>query len=213
MMSALNGADLTLPDGMPLVWAARRFGHDLAGRAYGPALMRLLCARAAERRLSVFLLGSSPAVNAALAARLRVAHPGLRIVGRLTPDAAEVAAGSGRLAAQVNAVVPDILWVGLGCPKQELWMYENRSRLHGAVAIGVGAAFDFLAGAKRQAPGWMGDRGLEWLFRLLCEPGRLSGRYLECAPFIPRVLRQWKSHRRAAEEASAPARKTTDSTR
>jgi N-acetylglucosaminyldiphosphoundecaprenol N-acetyl-beta-D-mannosaminyltransferase len=175
---AVNSADRVTPDGMSLVWALRRMGVDGAKRVYGPSLLPILCARAEARGLAIGLYGATPQVLDALQAELRRRHPRLRIPFAWSPpfralDAAEDAAA--RDAIEASGV--RILFVGLGCPKQERWMAEHREDLP-CVLVGVGAAFDFLSGAKAQAPGWMQGVGLEWLFRLGCEPRRLWRRYL-----------------------------------
>jgi N-acetylglucosaminyldiphosphoundecaprenol N-acetyl-beta-D-mannosaminyltransferase len=175
---SVNAADLVTPDGVPLVWALRRLGLPATRRVYGPTLMRLVCRRAEERGLAVGLYGGSPEVLEALRERLLERHPLLRIAFAASPpfrpateeeDASTVQA--------IEASGARILFVGLGCPKQERWMAAHREALP-CVMLGVGAAFDFLAGAKPQAPAWLQRAGLEWLFRLACEPRRLWRRYL-----------------------------------
>jgi N-acetylglucosaminyldiphosphoundecaprenol N-acetyl-beta-D-mannosaminyltransferase len=175
---AVNAADRVTPDGMSLVFALRRLGVGSAARVYGPALLELLCERAAARGIAVGFYGGRPEVLEALTARLLRRHPGLRIPFAWSPpfrplDATEDAAVRDAIAASGVG----ILFVGLGCPKQERWMAAHRDAL-ACVQVGVGAAFDFLAGAKPQAPAWMQGAGLEWLFRLACEPRRLWRRYL-----------------------------------
>lgn len=180
--AAVNGADLVAPDGMPLVWILRRLGHDLKDRVYGPSLMLQVLEAAAGQGIPLGFHGASPDVLAALIANMRLAFPVLNIVYSCSPpfrnptpeeDEAHVR--------DINASGSRILFVGLGCPKQERWMHEHRGRVR-AVMLGVGAAFDFHAGAVRQAPAWMQDRGLEWLFRLCMEPRRLWKRYLRHNP-------------------------------
>jgi N-acetylglucosaminyldiphosphoundecaprenol N-acetyl-beta-D-mannosaminyltransferase len=175
---AVNSADRVTPDGMSLVWALRRLGIASATRVYGPSLLPILCARAEARGLAVGLYGGTPRVLDALQAELRRRFPALRIPFAWSPpfralDPEEEAAV--RDAIEASGV--RILFVGLGCPKQERWMAEHREALS-CVLVGVGAAFDFLAGAKPQAPRWMQGAGLEWLFRLGAEPRRLWRRYL-----------------------------------
>ena len=175
----VNTFDVVAPDGQPVRWALNRFeGAALEDRVYGPELMARLCRRAAETGVGVYLYGSSPEVVAALEANLLDRFPALRVVGRepslfrpLTPEEDEA------FVRRVNDSGAGLLFLGLGCPLQETFAYEHRYRIK-AVQLCVGAAFDFHAGNKRMAPGWMQRRGLEWLFRLTQEPGRLWRRYL-----------------------------------
>ena len=175
---AVNSADRVTPDGMSLVWALRRMGVGSATRVYGPTLLPVLCARAEERGIPVGFYGGTPAVLGALQAELRRRFPRLRVPFAWSPpfralEPAEDAA----VRDAIEASGARILFVGLGCPKQERWMAEHRESL-ACVQVGVGAAFDFVSGAKAQAPRWMQRAGLEWLFRLGCEPRRLWRRYL-----------------------------------
>ncbi|MGE4441329.1 MAG: WecB/TagA/CpsF family glycosyltransferase [Desulfomicrobium sp.] len=176
--AAVNGADLVAPDGMPLVWILRRLGHYLKDRVYGPTLMLRVLEAAAGQGIPVGYYGASPDVLDALIANMRQKFPGLCVAYSCSPPFRE------QTVDEDNAVVRDInssgtriLFVGLGCPKQERWMHEHRGRVR-TVMLGVGAAFDFHAGAIPQAPSWMQSRGLEWLFRLCVEPRRLWKRYL-----------------------------------
>lgn len=175
----LNSAGLAVPDGFPLVWLGRRKGFPLRRRVYGPELMESFCRATAAKGYRHFFYGGAPGVAEALAVRFAARFPGLQAAGFFCPpfrpqtpheDAATVA--------MINASRADVVWVGLGAPKQERWMFEHRSALNVPVLIGVGAAFDFHTGRVAQAPLWMRDRGLEWLFRLSCEPRRLWRRYL-----------------------------------
>ncbi len=175
---AVNSADRVTPDGMSLVWALRHLGIDAAKRVYGPSLLPILCARAEARGLPIGFYGATPEVLDALQAELHRRFPRLRMPFAWSPpfralDSAEDAAA--RDAIEASGV--RILFVGLGCPKQERWMAEHREGLS-CVLVGVGAAFDFLSGAKAQAPEWVQRAGLEWLFRLGSEPRRLWRRYL-----------------------------------
>jgi len=174
----VNAADRVTPDGMPLVWALRRQGVTRASRVYGPDLMPEICARAEARGVPVGFYGGTPAVLGALRLRLRARFPRLEIPFAFAPPFAPVAPEEdARITDAIEASGAHVVFVGLGCPKQERWMAAHRERLSCAL-VGVGAAFDFLAGAKPQAPGWMQRRGLEWLFRLAHEPRRLARRYL-----------------------------------
>lgn len=189
--AAVEGADLVTPDGMPLVWALRLLGVPGASRVYGPDLMVEVCARAAEARLPIGLYGSTPEVLDRLAAVLARRFPGLPIAYRASPPFGPAEAlESDADARAICASGVRILFVGLGCPKQERWMARRAGSL-GVVMLGVGAAFDFLAGTKRQAPAALQRAGLEWAFRLACEPRRLWRRYLYHNPrFVARFARQ-----------------------
>lgn len=178
-----NRAGLVTPDGMPLVWTARRKGFSNVTRVYGPDLMRRLTARSAETGYRNFYFGGGEGIAERLAGTLTAAHPGLKVAGTFTPPFRPATPEEDEaVIARINAARPDILWVGLSTPKQEYWMAAHAARLHVPVMVGVGAAFDFLAGTKRQAPPWMQARGLEWLFRLRSEPRRLWRRYLTIVP-------------------------------
>jgi len=173
-----NAAGLVTADGMPLVWLSRRRGHPEAERVYGPDLMLALCERAAARGYRNYLMGGAPGTPERLAEKLRARFPGLVITGTFSPPFRPATPEEdAALVARINAARPDIVWVGLSTPKQERWMAEHRAALTASALIGVGAAFDFLSGLKRQAPVWMRRRGLEWLFRLATEPRRLARRY------------------------------------
>lgn len=174
----LRYADIVTPDGMPLVWGMRWLGARHQPRVYGPDLMLAWCARAALLHLSIYLYGSTPKTLQRLSTRLQQTFPNLQIAGThsppfraLTPQ--EEAADIERIHRSGAAIV----FVGLGCPKQEEWMYRQVGKLN-AVMIGVGAAFKFHSGEVSQAPHWMMKLGLEWLFRLIKEPRRLWFRYL-----------------------------------
>jgi N-acetylglucosaminyldiphosphoundecaprenol N-acetyl-beta-D-mannosaminyltransferase len=194
---AVNGAALVTPDGMPLVWFVRGVGLSQA-RVYGPDLMLHVCEAAAARGISVGLLGSTRATLTKLEARLVARFPGLSVVYRHAPPfRAPSAAEDARVIADCQEAGVRILFVGLGCPKQEVWMAQHVGRLS-AVLIGVGAAFDFHAGTVRQAPAWMQRSGLEWLYRLSREPRRLARRYARHNPrFVARALPALLRQRRA----------------
>jgi N-acetylglucosaminyldiphosphoundecaprenol N-acetyl-beta-D-mannosaminyltransferase len=182
----LNGADIATPDGMPVVWALRSFGHPHQERVYGPDLMIVLCQQAARSGHRVFLYGSAPETLVCLQQHLIQLCPGLRIVGSYSPPfrplTPEEDAGVTKL---LVGAEPDLIFVGLSTPKQERWMSAHVAHVPG-VMVGVGAAFDFHAGKLKQAPAWMQSRGLEWLFRLMMEPRRLWKRYLLITPlFLP----------------------------
>jgi N-acetylglucosaminyldiphosphoundecaprenol N-acetyl-beta-D-mannosaminyltransferase len=176
--AVMNGADLVTADGMPLAWALRLLGVRGAPRVYGPDLMLAVCACAERERIPVGLYGGTPAALAALEAVLACRFPALRVAYRASPPFRPLTdAERAEARRAVAASGARILFVGLGCPKQERWMAEERGRTP-AVMLGVGAAFDFIAGAKEQAPPLLGRLGLEWAFRLAHEPRRLWRRYL-----------------------------------
>jgi N-acetylglucosaminyldiphosphoundecaprenol N-acetyl-beta-D-mannosaminyltransferase len=173
----VNGADLVTPDGMPLVWALRLFGVAGATRVYGPTLTVHVLERAAAAGAAVGFYGASPEVLARMSDACRRRFPGLRVAYAHAPPFRQLtAAEDAAVVREINASGVYILFVGLGCPKQERWMASHKGTVN-AVMLGVGAAFDFLAGVKPQAPAWMQRVGLEWLFRLATEPRRLWRRY------------------------------------
>ncbi len=192
LRAVLEGAGLTVPDGMPLVWMGRAQGHPDVRRVYGPDLTLLLCETAAREGWACFFHGGEEGTAARLARAMERRFPGLRVAGCGTPPfrALDVAEQEEEIR-RINGARPDIVFVGLGCPKQELWMAARRSRLQAPVLVGVGAAFDFHTGRVRQAPRWMMSAGLEWLFRLSQEPRRLWRRYLFYNPlFVVLALAQ-----------------------
>ncbi|HET8755753.1 MAG TPA: WecB/TagA/CpsF family glycosyltransferase, partial [Solirubrobacteraceae bacterium] len=198
LRAAVLSADFTVPDGQPLVWALRALGHPLEDRVYGPDLMEAACARAARTGRRFYLYGGrNPGALAQLARSLRLRYPGLRIVGGQAPPFRELTdAEEEAVAADIKRSGADVVWVGLGVPKQEKWMARMRHRLSAPVLVGVGAAFDFHAGLIPQAPAWMQRSGLEWLFRLAQEPRRLWRRYLRYNPrFVVGFVRQYLRHR------------------
>ena len=200
LRAAVLSADFTVPDGQPLVWALRALGHDVRDRVYGPELMDRACARAARTGQRFYLYGGrNHGALSELARSLRLRHPGLRIVGGHCPPFRPLSeAEDAAVAAEINRARPDVVWVGIGVPKQEKWMARMRDRLDAPVLIGVGAAFDFHAGLIPQAPQALQRLGLEWAFRLVQEPRRLWRRYLRYNPrFVLGFVRQYGRHRRA----------------
>lgn len=178
-----NASGLTVADGMPLVWHARLQGHREVRRVYGPDLMLNFCAHSLSKGYRHFLFGGAPGVPEQLREVLTARFPGLRVVGCHSPPFRALSAEEEEATAtMINAAAPDIVWVGLGAPKQERWMARNRERLEAPALMGVGAAFDFHAGLKPPIPPWMGRNGLGWLFRLASEPRRLAKRYLDIVP-------------------------------
>lgn len=174
----VDEADMVVPDGMPLVWILRRKGHAGQQRVYGPTLMLHVLSRAARDQIPVGFYGGSPEVLDALVEQMQTRYEGLNVSFQLSPPFEELTFEEDMdVVRQIHRSSARILFVGLGCPKQERWMAAHRGRVS-AVMIGVGAAFDFHAGSKPQASAWIQRLGLEWLFRLLQEPRRLWKRYL-----------------------------------
>jgi N-acetylglucosaminyldiphosphoundecaprenol N-acetyl-beta-D-mannosaminyltransferase len=197
--AALRGSTLTVPDGMPLVWAANMLGEQLPDRVYGPELMLRYNQRCAERGHRVWLYGGRDQGSLVqLALSLRRRHPGIKIAGGYSPPYRDLTAEEEDFVVnQVNDSEADVLWVGIGVPKQEKWMARMRERLEVPVMCGVGAAFDFHAGRISQAPRWMQERGLEWTYRIAQEPRRLLPRYLYFNPrFLASFTRQVLLERR-----------------
>ena len=178
-----NEAGMTTPDGMPLVWLSHLFGKRHTTRVYGPDLMRRMGAVSNVHGYRHFFYGGGEGVAEKLKQAVINANPKLKVVGTLCPPFRELTPEEDRnVVGAINAARPDILWVGLSTPKQEFWMASHLGRIEAPVMVGVGAAFDFLAGTKRQAPRWMQRSGLEWLFRLCSEPRRLASRYAYIVP-------------------------------
>ena len=173
----LLNADLVVPDGMPLVWYGRRRGFELKRRVYGPELTECFCRRVGAQYRH-FFYGGAPGVAQKLANVLHDQY-GICIGGAYSPPFRPLTS-SERMQVMdlIHGAAPDVLWVGLSTPKQERWMSEQQNSLRVPVMIGVGAAFDILTGRVSQAPRWMREGGLEWLFRLIQEPRRLWRRYL-----------------------------------
>lgn len=177
--AALNTADLAVPDGVPVLWAARLLGHPLAERITGVDLVDMGARLAAERGYSIFLLGAAPGVADAAAAELSRRYPGLRVAGVFSPPFGELSAeANARMVAMVRDARPDMLFVAFGAPRQDIWIARHRQELGVPVMVGVGGTFNFLAGRIPRAPVWMQRHGLEWLYRLKQEPRRLWKRYL-----------------------------------
>lgn len=174
----LYETDLVVPDGMPLVWFLKGKGIDIKDRVYGPDLMLRMCNLANERSWRVFLYGGKSDVVEKLKRKLHEVFPKLRIVGNYSPPFRNLTQQEDDEICQlINSVDPDILWVGLGGVKQDIWMHEHKNRIDVSIIHGVGAAFDFISGQIPQSPRWMMRVGLEWAFRLCVEPKRLWKRY------------------------------------
>ena len=187
----LNSAGLTTPDGMSVVWACKFYGYSNVERVYGPDLMLNFSAIAAERGYTNFYFGGSNEVPEELAERLCQRFPGLKVAGTYSPPFRPLTPEEDEdIVETINQADPDVVWVGLGAPKQDLWMGEHIGRINAPVMVGVGAAFDFLSGRKEWAPKWVQRTGLEWLFRLVREPRRLWRRNLYHPLFAYNVLLQ-----------------------
>jgi N-acetylglucosaminyldiphosphoundecaprenol N-acetyl-beta-D-mannosaminyltransferase len=183
LRSIHNRAFLVTPDGMPLVWALKHAGHVESDRVYGPDLMLSVFNAGSSKGLRHFLYGATAETLEQLQARLLAKFPQARIVGSYAPPFRQLSVQEETdIADRLNRSGADIIWVGLSTPKQELWMARMRDRLEAPMLIGVGAAFDFHAGLKRQAPRIIQRSGFEWVFRLLCEPRRLWRRYALVVP-------------------------------
>jgi len=175
----LERADLSVPDGMPLIWLGRWRGYPLGRRVYGPDLLSDFCRETHRKGYSHFFYGGAPGVAEKAAKTLNDWFPMLKVVGTYSPPFRALTPEEDKQVVEmISRAAPDVLWVGLGCPKQESWMYEHRDQLQVPVMVGVGQAFDIYGGRSRQAPRWMREHGLEWLFRLWQEPRRLWRRYL-----------------------------------
>ena len=174
----LGLADLVVPDGMPLIWLGRQRGYPLKRRVYGPELMETFLKETGPKYRH-FLYGGARGLPERLSGVLSKRFQGIRFVGAHSPPFRPLTSKEDEEVVElIKKAAPDVLWVGLGAPKQERWMYEHKERLRVPVMVGVGAAFDFLAGVKSQSPRWMQEHGLEWLWRLMSEPRRLWRRYL-----------------------------------
>jgi N-acetylglucosaminyldiphosphoundecaprenol N-acetyl-beta-D-mannosaminyltransferase len=187
-----RSAAMVTPDGMPLVWLLHRSGYPAADRVCGPDLMPAMFRHSQRRGYGHFLYGSSDEILSLLHGKLSRDFPGARIVGRYSPPYRALTEEEEREVDRlVNAADPDIVWVGLGAPKQDRWMAAHRRELKASVLIGVGAAFDMLAGTVARAPRFLQRTGCEWMFRIAQEPRRLSPRYLKSnSKFVMMLLEQ-----------------------
>ena len=198
LLDAVRNASLTVPDGQPLVWAMNALGHDLPSRVYGPELMARYCERSALTGARMYLYGGrNQGALVQLALNLRRRFPGVKIVGGYAPPYRDLDdEEQNAIIQEINRSKADVVWVGIGVPKQEKWMAAMRDRLDAPVLVGVGAAFDFHAGLVPQAPNWMQATGLEWAYRLVHEPRRLWKRYARYNPrFVTGFARQYGRHR------------------
>ena len=200
LAAALNGAELNLPDGMPVVWALNLLsdGRPLRDRVYGPTLMERACERAAASGHPIYLYGGhDEGALRELKTALRRRSPAIEIAGSWSPPHRELSPEEDRdVAARIDESGAAIVWCGISTPRQEKWVARMRPLVSAPVLISVGAAFDFLAGRASQAPSWMQRRGLEWAYRLSREPRRLGPRYLRSNPaFVAAVARQYARER------------------
>jgi N-acetylglucosaminyldiphosphoundecaprenol N-acetyl-beta-D-mannosaminyltransferase len=199
LRAAVRGADFTVPDGQPLVWALNALGHSLQERVYGPELMARACARSTPGTHRFYLYGGrNQGALVQLALNLRRRYPGIKIVGGYSPPHRPLTGEEEEAVIdEINRTEADVVWVGIGVPKQEKWMARMRDRLEAPVLVGVGAAFDFHAGLVPQAPAWLQEAGLEWAYRLAHEPRRLWRRYMRYNPrFVHAFAGQLARHRR-----------------
>jgi N-acetylglucosaminyldiphosphoundecaprenol N-acetyl-beta-D-mannosaminyltransferase len=175
----VNQAGLVTPDGMPLVWLGRLSGSMYIERTYGPDLMLTVCEVGLQYNYRHFFYGATIETLHKLLVNLSTRFPKINIAGHYAPGfRANHELEHEQVLNEINKAKPDILWIGLGSPKQDFWMREHRDKLDVPVMVGVGAAFDFISGVKKQAPKWIRSTGLEWLYRLCQEPRRLWKRYL-----------------------------------
>jgi N-acetylglucosaminyldiphosphoundecaprenol N-acetyl-beta-D-mannosaminyltransferase len=211
LRAAYHGADLVLADGFPVILASRLLGRRLPERVAGSDLVPALFAEASpDRPLRTFLLGAAPGVADRAAKRVQASFPGVMIVGTYSPpfgferDQVE----QERIFARLRSAKPDILVIGLGAPKQEVWVHAHRDEIKVPVALCVGATIDFLAGEKLRAPKWLQHLHLEWFYRMMSEPRRLVGRYARDAWVFPQLV--WREWRNSLTAGQRPVRRGTD---
>lgn len=179
VLQAHQAAGLVVPDGMPLVWIGRLLGKNMTERIYGPDLFLALCKMAEQNKWKIFFYGTTGETLTRLQKQIAAKYPAISIVGSLAPPFRPLHTSEEiKYIKIIDASGAHIVFVGMSTPKQEIWMLRHVKKMQANVLVGVGAAFDFVAGTKRQAPAWMRKTGLEWLFRLLQEPKRLWRRYL-----------------------------------
>jgi N-acetylglucosaminyldiphosphoundecaprenol N-acetyl-beta-D-mannosaminyltransferase len=191
MHQALRQADLVLPDGVSIVLAAKLLGLDHSGRVTGPTLMLRLCQWGLDKGYRHFFYGGQEGIAQRLAERLQERFPGLQVAGTYCPPFRELGADEDqRIVRMINDTRPDVVWVGLGAPKQEKWMAQHAGRIAATAMIGVGAAFDFHSGNAKWAPAWIRALGLEWAYRLVLNPRRMWRRNLGNGLFVLNLLGQ-----------------------
>lgn len=191
-MNVVNNADMVIPDGRPIYWAQRLLGFHKAEQVRGQDIMHELCLTSQYTKFNIGLYGaSSDKILATVANKLKQTFPGINITYMYSPPFRPLTSAEDEIVIdEINKRNVNILFVGIGCPKQEIWMSSHKGRLN-CVMVGVGAAFDFISGSKKHAPRWMQKFGLEWLFRLFSEPKRLWKRYLKQNPrFIFHMIKQ-----------------------
>lgn len=190
-----KSADLILTDGKPLIWISKWLGTPIKEKISGSDLFPLLCKMAAEKNYSMFFLGAAEGIAAKAAENLASKYPGLQVVGTYSPpygfekDEAELR----KITAMIQAAKPHILIVGLGAPKQEFFIHNNREKLGVPISLGLGASLDFEAGNIKRAPKWMAEHGFEWLFRITQDPKRLFKRYWNDAVKILPIIRKYRN--------------------
>lgn len=188
MTHAARRAGLVLPDGVGITIAAHILGLQHSGRITGPSFMLRLCDWGRQHGYRHYFYGGKPGVAEQLVGRLTTRYPGLNVVGTFCPPFRRLSlAEDAQIVTEINHANPDVLWVGLGTPKQDKWMVSHIGRIHAPVMLGVGAAFDFHAGTIKWAPQWIRSHGLEWAYRLMTEPRRLWRRNLESPEFLMKV--------------------------
>lgn len=204
LLDILRRTELSIPDGMPIVWHSRLSRTPLRARVAGADLVPAVVQRGVERGWSIVLFGSAPGVAEQAATRLQELHPGATVCGISGPMMADVRQMEDRWLDEIRAARPDVVFVALGNPKQERWIDTYRDQLGAAVFVGVGGTLDFLVGGRRRAPAWVSRAGLEWLFRAVQEPGRLGRRYgHDARVFGPHLLRAAVARVRQRSSASA----------
>lgn len=190
-----ENADLVLADGVPVVWASKLLKKPLKEKVSGSDLFPELCKFAAEKGYSVFFLGAAPGVVDTASEKLKQAYPSLKVVGTYSPSYGfeKNEEESNKIVEMIKESKPDILFIGVGAPKQEKWVYKYKNKYNVPVSLGIGASFDFIAGNINRAPKWMQKCGLEWFYRFCQEPKRLFKRYfVEDAVFIKLLLEELK---------------------
>jgi len=190
LQAAYQDADLVVADGMPVVVASWLLRQPLPERVAGADLVPALFAASGDRRLTVFLLGAAPGVGERAAREISRHWPSVEVVGTCSPPPGfeHDETMNRQILERIAAVTPDVLVVGLGAPKQELWVHRHLPDIEARIAFCVGATIDFLAGEKPRAPAWLRNSGFEWTYRLACEPRRLFRRYARDAWVFPRIL-------------------------
>ena len=184
-----NGAGMVTPDGMAVVWLLKLKGHKQVSRVYGPDLLLAVCEHGLPKGYRHYFYGGAPGVTEKLVEKLSERFPGLQVAGMLAPPFRPLSPEEDQdIVRQINGARADIIWVGLGSPRQEIWMHSHLGKVNAPLMVGVGAAFDFLSGKKTQAPLWIQRNGLEWLFRFASEPVRLWPRYRQYPKFILLVM-------------------------